>query len=187
MKGCQYTVLERILPFPTHPFLFSLLLLRFPKEQISGMKQAENLFLQRDRLMQAIRLGVNFFQRQLACLFKPLCQLTCTVKPYPEDVWLHCPFIPAPTWAIQQKSCPELLFPLLSWNDINLHTLIQNIRPRNWLIWKPIPFSLENYTEPILTLQTYKHKPKWGDRNEHLQHSDISHWFPSPLTNPLER
>lgn len=125
MKGCQYIVLERIFPLPTHPFLFSLLLLWFPRELISGMKQAENLFFQRDRLMQVIRLGVNFFQRQLACHFKTLCQLTCTVKPYPEGVWLHWPFIPAPTRAIQQKFCPELLFPLLSWSDINLHTPIR--------------------------------------------------------------
>lgn len=186
MKGCQYIFLEGILPFPTHLLLFSLLLLRFPKELISGTKQAENLFFQRDGLMQMVRLGVSYFERQLACLLEPLGQLTCTVKPYPERV-ATLPLHTSTPMSHPTRVCPELLFPLLSWNDIKLHTTTQNIRFRNWLKWKVVPFSLENYTEPVLTLQTHEHNHKWGSRNEHLQHSNVSHWLPSPLTNPLER
>lgn len=70
---------------PPPSFLFLLRLLRFPKELISGMKQAENLFFPRDGFMQVERLGVSFFQRQLACLLKPFSQLTCTVKAIPRE------------------------------------------------------------------------------------------------------
>lgn len=75
----------------------------------------KTLSFQRNGLMQVIRLGANFFQRQLACLFKPLFQLTCTAKPYPERVWQHCPSTHRsyPTKALSWVAIPS---PLLKWH-----------------------------------------------------------------------
>lgn len=144
----------------------------------------KTLSFQRNGLMQVIRLGANFFQGSWHVSLSHYVSLPVLQSHTQRECGNTAP---APTGAIQPKLCPGLLFPLLSWNDINLHTSIQNIRSRNWFKWKLILFSLETYTEPVLTLQTHKHKPNWGGRNEHLQHSDVSHWLPSPLTNPLER
>lgn len=123
------------------------------------MKQTENFsFLQGVGSWKCLRLGISFFWRQLAHLLKPLGRFTCTVKPYPERLRLHCSFKPASTRATQQRSSVlSCSFPLLSWNDTNLHIAIQNIRSRNWLRWKLIPlclpkklllsqFSLHRYT-----------------------------------------
>lgn len=104
---------------PPLSFLFLLLFLRFPRELISGMKQAENLFFQRDGLMQVVRLGVSFFQRQLACLFKPFSQLTCTAKATPRESMATLPLQTSihNSYATKVLSWAAVSPPLLKWHE----------------------------------------------------------------------